>query len=296
MALVSAISLVINYNHKESSVSDAFFEVEVNRFLDSLNSNSLNNSGGSYGSGDVFKTPDVDSSYSKKRFTPFPFDPNTANKEDWVKMGFSEKQAKVILKYRGKGGKFYNKEDFKKLFIIDDDTYKIFEPYITIDKRLLSGKGSFSETQLQVASSGSASTQLPLKPKTVIEINSADSAELTKIYGIGPVFASRIIKYREKLGGFYFKSQLREVYGIDSIRYTQIEDQVIVDTNLVRFIHINSISLNDLRKCPYLDYYLAKKIIDKRIQKGEFRTLVEIGEILSTKPEVFKKVLPYIVL
>lgn len=295
MALISAFSLIINLNRNDDGVTDVLFEVEVNKFLDSLNSNSQNYSYSPYGSSDESRSAEGKSTYAEKHFTPFPFDPNVADIEDWVRMGFSEKQAKVILKYRDKGGKFYIKEDFKKLFIIDDETYKVFEPFIKIDKHLLPFSKDHAASPRKATSSVSDYAQRPPKSRTIIEINNADSAELIKIYGIGPVFASRIIKYREKLGGFYHKSQLREVYGIDSTRYAQIEDQVVIDTSGVRHIYINTVSLSELRKSPYLDYYLAKKIIDKRIQKGKFTSPLELGEILSSKPEVFKKILPYLV-
>ena len=50
---------------------------------------------------------------------------------------------------------------------------------------------------------------------TLVELNMADTTTLKKVPGIGPVFANRIVKYRNLLGGFYAVSQLREVYGID---------------------------------------------------------------------------------
>ena len=42
----------------------------------------------------------------------------------------------------------------------------------------------------------------------VVELNTADSAGLTKIKGIGAFFAKTIIKYRDLLGGFIAEKQL----------------------------------------------------------------------------------------
>lgn len=54
---------------------------------------------------------------------------------------------------------------------------------------------------------------------TVLDLNSADSATLTRVPGIGPTFARRIIDLRQRLGGFYTVYQLQEVYGIDADRF-----------------------------------------------------------------------------
>jgi competence protein ComEA len=74
----------------------------------------------------------------------------------------------------------------------------------------------------------------------VVEVNSADSAGLTKIYGIGPAFASRIIKYRNRLGGFYSKEQLKEVYGLDAEKYAEVREQVRIDPAKVKKVNVNT--------------------------------------------------------
>lgn len=58
-----------------------------------------------------------------------------------------------------------------------------------------------------------ASASFSYKP-FFIDVNKADSAGFEKLYGIGPKLASRIVKYREWLGGFTHVEQVKEVYGI----------------------------------------------------------------------------------
>ncbi len=280
---LAIVSHLLENSRSEEFDNDALFEADVKKFMSGLNVPSENKESNTIGNaGFGFKSSDL-----KNRYTPFPFDPNTLELKGWIKMGFSEKQANVILKYREKGGRFYRREDFKKLFIIDTHTYSIFEPYITISA------SSTKESKKVVEDIAHNESSFH---RESIEINGSDSAGLTRIYGIGPVLASRIIKYREKLGGFCNKSQLMEVYGIDSVRFNQIENQVDIDTSGIKRIFINKVSLNELRKCPYLDYYMAKKIIDKRIQKGKFYSMEEISALFNSKPEVYSKIAPYITL
>lgn len=214
-------------------------------------------------------------------FKPFMFDPNTVSLAELIKMVFTEKQSVTIINYRLKGGRFKKKEDFNILYVVDDVIYKIFESYILIAPELKSS--SFKEDAIKVD-----------KPtQNAIELNSADSLELIKVNGIGPVFASRIIKYRQKLGGFYQKEQLMEIWGIDSVKFYDLSPQVKVDTSLIVKLSINTINLTDLKKHPYLNYYLAKAIIDKRIQKGSFKSYSEIEQAINDF-KVFSRLKNYI--
>lgn len=267
---------------------DLVFKAEVDKFIKSVKNQSENESVSS----DTYYSRNYSSS-KDKRFNPFNFDPNTTTLNEWVKMGFTNRQAEVILKYRNKGGSFNKKEDFKKLYIIDDETYRIFEPYINIskDREKTYSEVNESSTQLEY---NDKKERVISKRESVIEINAADSVELLKIRGVGPVFASRIIKYRTKLGGFYSVDQLREVYGMDSVRLAGIYDQIAIDSSKIKKIQFNKANLADLRKHPYIDYYTAKALLDKRIQTGGFTDYRLIKSILDRKTGLFFKLKPYI--
>ena len=126
------------------------------------------------------------------------------------------------------------------------------------------------------------------------DINSADTTDLQQLYGIGPVFASRIVKYRELLGGYASLSQLMEVYGMTEERYNQIIPHLYVDTCLLRRIPINQVSLQQLRKHPYLDYYQAKAIILYRERGNEIRNIDDLLMINLIDEGTATKLLPYI--
>lgn len=106
----------------------------------------------------------------------------------------------------------------------------------------------------------------------MIELNTADSSGLLKLYGIGPVFASRIIKYRGMLGGFYTPAQLLEVYGMDSVRYVGFIERIKVDVTVIRKLNINTSDFRDLLRHPYLDYEEVKSLVRYRDVHGPFRS------------------------
>lgn len=252
------------------SVADPLYEIEVQKFVKAINKN------------DSAKQSEIKVNKQGIKFHPQQFDPNTATISDYMTMGFSEKQSAVLVRYREKGGVFHKPEDFKRMYIIDEKTYETFRPFIKIADQ--------APPEVDKPDQSIKST----KKFAITEINSADSIRLLEIRGVGPVFASRIIKYRSRLGGFVSTDQLQEVYGIDSVRFESIKPQVTVDTTLVNKIDFNSVSLEELRRHPYMNYYRAKAIIDKRIRQKGFSSTEDIEHVLKKEPSIFGKLKPYI--
>ena len=114
------------------------------------------------------------------------------------------------------------------------------------------------------------------KPQVIVELNSADTTALQQLYGIGPSFARRIVKYRSLLGGYVRKEQLLEVYGMTEDRYQAIAPYIIIDTSLVTAIDINSATVDQVRRHPYLDYYQARSVVDYRNTGFRFSSMKEL--------------------
>lgn len=203
----------------------------------------------------------------------FPFDPNNLTVEQWELLGLSERQANVVKHYQAKGGRFYSKEDVKKIYAITAADYQHLESYINIPEEARTKKA---------------------KPGEVIELNSADSARLTELKGIGPSFATRILRYRGRLGGFFHKEQLKEIYSIDSLKYADVRDQVSVNPREVKKININAISFDQLRLFPYLTYNQVNAIIQYRAQHGNYTAIADMENIVLLDKPTIHKIEPYI--
>lgn len=257
------------------------FEKEIAEFLKNEETYANTDPGG-------FDFTNPDKEIVKRKIAPFQFDPNSLDSDGWKKLGFTEKQASGILRYRDKGGRFRKKEDLKKLFVVNEEIYKLLEPYISISETR-EDPGQKTEAGDKPAYSLNNNT-----PKYQVELNSADSAELVKVYGIGPATARRILRYREKLGGFVSPEQLKDVAGIDSARYEMMKDGIFADGEVIRKIEINLLSITELRQHPYIDYYIAKAIVDRRIKKGLYTSPDELREIPLIYEALFRKLRPYI--
>jgi competence protein ComEA len=239
------------------------------------------------------KSPKEDFAQNENQQTVlFNFNPNNLAVEEWIKLGISEKQARIIKNYEAKGGKFKTKEDLKKMYSISSSTYQKLESYIKIP---LENSASFENKAFELNTARNENDK-PAPPKILIDINKADSAEFTQIRGIGPSFASRIVKYRTRLGGFYKKEQLMEVWGLDSIKYAQIEDQTIISNVQLHQINVNNCTFDEFKTFPYLSYKQMNAIINYRIQHGDYKSLDDLNKIAILNTDLINKIAPYITL
>jgi DNA uptake protein ComE-like DNA-binding protein len=217
--------------------------------------------------------------------TPFFFDPNTLTDKGWFKMGLPEKLIRTILNYTAKGGHFYQKEDLQKIYGLTASQYAVLEPFISIPPKPKTVYGLPIYKNLRFL-------KPPVQP---VELNSVDSAGLDALRGIGPVFAMRIIRFRDLLGGYATREQLLDVYGLDSTLYQTILPYVKVDPEKIKHIDINQCPLPALRKHPYVGYYLAKAIADYRVKHMKFRSVNEVRLLPGMTPEKFKQLSPYLI-
>ncbi len=77
----------------------------------------------------------------------------------------------------------------------------------------------------------STHAQQVIAAKKRIDINKAGRYTLTKLPGIGPKFAERIIDYRNRNNGFTSKEQLLDIKGIGIKKYEAIKDRIKVDVS-----------------------------------------------------------------
>ena len=130
-------------------------------------------------------------------------------------------------------------------------------------------------------------------PEKRIDINSADTTQLMRIRGIGPVFSRRIVRYREILGGYHSVAQLLEVYGIDQGRYMETEPFVYADTTLVTRLRPLSDEFGTLLRHPYLDYEQVSEIFRLR-RSGGLKNVEDLLQSASFTRQDLTRLSPYL--
>ena len=249
----------------------------------------------------VYQSTSKNRKYNKPKLSYF--DPNVIGQDEWMGMGLSQKQAAAILRYVEKGGRFRNVEDLKKMYTISPEKYQEISGYVKItavavkstkDENVppsLSAKPYPSNTSTEVSSKF---VKYPVKPAIMVELNGADSAKLDDIRGIGPAFALRILTYRERIGGFVNKEQLLEVFGLDSLKYAEIKNQIRVDPVSIRKININTATVEQYRNHPYLRFKQINAIIQYRKQHGNYSNIADLAKVVVIPAETIARLAPYI--
>ena len=157
-----------------------------------------------------------------------------------------------------------------------------------------SAKPEYSKNFTKNALTGQGHPGWGLKPIQPIGLEVADSASLEKLPGIGPVLSARIIKYRDKLGGFHEKSQLKEVYGLSDSVFEKITPYLKVNQTKLQQIEINQVSETQLAKHPYVQWKLAKQLIRYRESHGPFQTINDLYSLWGIDSSRIKKLTPYL--
>ena len=151
----------------------------------------------------------------------FPFDPNTADSTQFLRLGLRPWQVRNIYKYRAAGGRYRKPTDFARLYGLTLKQYKRLEPYIRIEKEVMAADvyGNIREEYPR----HHYDYPVKLRKGEHININTADTAQLMTVPGIGSYYARQIVRKRARLGGFASPKQLLEIEGFPETALEYLE-------------------------------------------------------------------------
>jgi competence protein ComEA len=221
----------------------------------------------------------------------FYFDPNTITGADWKRLGLRYKTIKTIENYRSKGGRFYKPEDLQRIYGLHDEEYERLKPYIKIESNT-------SKTNEEFVSTKSKDEIQPSKTYaarySIVDVNNADTTAFISLPGIGSKLATRIVTFREKLGGFYSVEQIAETYGLPDSTFQKIKQYLKLDNASVKKININTATVDEMKAHPYIKFSIANPIIAYRNEHGAFSKIEDIKKVMAVTDEIYKKVAPYL--
>lgn len=148
------------------------------------------------------------------------------------------------------------------------------------------GKGLSDEEHDSVV----ARYQVKIKAGEHVILNTADTTQLKTIPGIGPYFARKVVEYGRRLGGYVSLDQLDEIenFPLDA------KDYLVLENAQPRKLNVNQLSLDELRKHPYINFYRAKAITDYRRLHGPIKSLQDLRLSKDFPPEVITRLEPYV--
>lgn len=216
--------------------------------------------------------------YKKYRTVPIRrrhFNPNTADSIVLLEQGLKPWQVSNLLKYRRAGGSFRRRSDLRRLYGLEETQYKTMASYIDLPDSIE------KDTHLR----DTFPKYVSLKRDTILELNTADTAELQLLRGIGHWTAVQIVRYRDQLGGYYSAQQLYEIPNIDTRMLDTVLPRFTVDTTLIRPISVNRCAVTTLNRHPYMRFEQAKALYEfrrRQIRLSGIRDLYSLPIFEST--------------
>ena len=238
----------------------------------------------------------------------FYFDPNTADSTQLLRLGLRPWQVRNMYKYRAKGGRYRQKEDFAMLYGLTLEQYRRLEPYIRIKPEVMARdyfNGNGNDTRASSLRYGAFSSYDTAQAPTIrptgydnkkkltqgefVDINTADTAELKRIPGIGSYFARRIVELRQRRQAFVSPEELLSIRNFPETALTYMT----ASQNFAK-IHINQSSLQQLKAHPLINYTQATDILRYRRLNGNIRSVNDISNLPSFTPEQLARLKPFL--
>ena len=247
----------------------------------------------------------------------FPFDPNTADSTQLLRLGLAPWQVRAIYRYRARHGRYHTPEDFKRLPGMTGELWERLGPCVRIAERfrylepsakpvprtarpaaepLSDSTALVPSPSVQPTASVADSVRDTLRrpekfpPGTVVDINAADTNTLKRIPGIASYRAGKIVEYRQRLGGFVAPEQAMEA--------CEMPDEVLewftVGEAQPMRLDINQLTVRQLMRHPYLSFYQARDIVEYRKKHGAIASIDELHTLPSFTDESIERLRPYI--
>lgn len=218
------------------------------------------------------------------------FDPNTADSTLLLSLGLQPWQVRSVYRYRAKGGIYRQPSDFARLYGLTVKQYKELLPYIHISDEYKPAAEVYGRTDAVRSGRDTLRYPVKLQPGQYVTLDDADTVSLRKVPGIGRYYASRIVRYRNDLGGYVSVAQLSEIEGIPEAALSYFR----VTGGAVRKLNLNRLTLNELKHHPYINFYQARRIIDYRRLKGPLHSIDDLRLLKDFSQRDIERLRPYV--
>ena len=283
--------LIPYFFQPKTEVADTGFLKEAAQFRESLVEMERTKKR-NYEDFDTYYKPFPKRTFAETKYELFEFDPNTADSATFVRLGLKPYIAKNILKYRSKGGKFRKPDDFANVYGLSSVKMDELKPFITLEETT---EIQMVDNAAETTKAGSEPGKLTLNSNVPVELNSADTAALVWITGIGRSTAKGIAGYRRVLGGYYSVEQLKEIYGMRPENFEKIKSNFTIDASLIKKINVNTASVERLKSHPYIKtFQKAKAIYEYRRKKVTLNSIDDLKVLDELNEEDLNRLKPYL--
>jgi DNA uptake protein ComE-like DNA-binding protein len=226
----------------------------------------------------------------------FPFDPNTITEAELQQLGLRAQVAQAWVRYRERGGYFGKPDDLRKLRMLAPTDADRLIPWVRLPEK--AGNDAPPTTAASPNAEGTATNPPPPGTRAriipMIDLNTADSAALLALPGIGEKRAAALVKYRNRLGGFTSLAQVAEVKAIPDSVLQRISPYLALRPEAIVPLRLNITSEDALALHPYIGRRYAKIIVAYRQQHGPFARVDDLLKIHILNEAWLEPLRPYL--
>ncbi|WP_054851748.1 helix-hairpin-helix domain-containing protein [Olleya sp. ITB9] len=209
----------------------------------------------------------------KRKPKIYPFNPNFISDHKGYALGMTNQEIDRLLAFRKQNKWINSVNQFQSVTKVSDSLLAKISPYFKFPDWVTNPKpkqNNFSQSF----------SNLPKTESQKLDLNSATAEQLQKVYGIGPSYSQRIIKYRHKINGFHSFIELQEVYGLTLEVIQNIKNNFTIKTpRVITKIDLNKATKDQLVTIKYIDYEVAHNIIEERTLRDGFKSIDELTKV-----------------
>ncbi|MFD2585458.1 ComEA family DNA-binding protein [Croceitalea marina] len=223
----------------------------------------------------------------KDTFKIYPFNPNFITDYKGYTLGMSVEEIDRLITFRSLNKYIDSKEEFQQVTKVNDSLLNKIAPYFKFPDWVKADKKQASQN---------TSTNIKTETAVVVgDLNQVTATDLRTINGIGTKLSARIIKFRDRLGGFLVGDQLYDVYGLDvEVANRALKKFQVLHPPRIEKININSATVKEIASLVYISYPLAEKIVDLRDVSGGINSFDELTNLDGFPSEKLERIALYL--
>ncbi|MBV5315669.1 MAG: helix-hairpin-helix domain-containing protein [Prolixibacteraceae bacterium] len=213
----------------------------------------------------------------------FSFNPNSIDSVSLSELDLPVTVTQNLLKFRNKGGRLYQKSDFRKIYGVTDDVYLKIEPYLQFDELKVDRSSQTTEFEL-----------------FVFDPNKASDSDFHRL-GLSEKQIKTIRNYQSKGGSFRSKDDFFKIWGLtdyqkstlsEFVRIEQLESPQSPKSNRTEIVklELNSADSTELETLPGIGDKLSKRIVKYREMLGGFYSLSQLKEVYGLNEQTIQMI------
>ncbi|WP_375323831.1 ComEA family DNA-binding protein [Flagellimonas sp. GZD32] len=213
----------------------------------------------------------------------FTFNPNFISDYKGYTLGMSPEELDRLHTYREQGKFINSTEEFQQVTQISDSLLRAISPLFKFP------------TWVDYRQSSKNKRTTTKKSVVVKDLNKVTAEELESVYGIGATLSKRIIKFRDRLGGFLVDEQLYDVYGLPpEVVQNTLRKFHVIEVPSVPKINLNQADVSQLSALIYIPKSLAYTIVDYRNANGPFTSIQDLSKVDGFPTEKLDRIALYL--